>query len=97
MLIQYEEAGMDLRSFCNGHYNKSNGIWTKQEYSSNAFFTSKHECLMNAGIKRGVEYCQDQNELNPSYTQKDLYKCYADYGVSNKTYAADKCNYEYPR
>lgn len=52
---------------------------------------------MNAGIKRGVEYCKDQNVLNPALTEKDLYKCYTDYKVSNKTFAADKCNYEFPK
>jgi hypothetical protein len=35
--------------------------------------------------------------LNPALTDKDLYKCYADYKVSNVTYAAAKCNYEYPK
>jgi hypothetical protein len=52
---------------------------------------------MNAGIKRGVEFCKDQNVLDPSKTDKDLYKCYGDYSVSNKTYAADKCNFEFPK
>ena len=97
MLIQYEKAGMDLRSFCNNHYNTSNGLWTRTEYTSNAFYVAKHECLMTAGIKRGVEYCIDQNVLNPALTKKDLYHCYGDYKVSNQTYAFDKCDYLYPK
>jgi len=97
MLIQFERAGMDLRSFCNNHYNTSNGLWTRTEYTSNAFYVAKHECLMNAGIKRGVEYCDDQNVINPDLTKKDLYECYSDYKVSNQTYALDKCDYLYPK
>lgn len=97
MLAQYESAGMDLKSFCTGHYNTTNGFWTKNEINSNSFYVSKHECLLNAGIKRGVEFCKDQNVLDPSKTDKDLYKCYGDYSVSNKTYAADKCNFEFPK
>lgn len=73
MLIQYEIAEKDLRSFCNSHYNTSNGLWTKAEYTSNSFFVAKHECLKNAGVKRGVEYCDDKNIQNPSYTKKELY------------------------
>ena len=97
MLIQYEKAGMSLRSFCDNHYNISNGLWSKAEYTSNSFYVAKYECLKNAGIKRGVDYCKDQNFIDSSKTQKDLYECYADYKVSNQTYAFEKCNYEFPR
>jgi hypothetical protein len=97
MLIQYEKAGMDLRSFCNNHYNTTNGLWTKQETTSPSFYVAKHECLLNAGVKRGKEYCDDQNVINIKYTQKELYKCYADNKVANSTYADDKCNYFDPK
>jgi len=59
MLAQYESAGMDLKSFCTSHYNTTSGFWTRAETNSNAFYKAKHECLMNAGIKRGVDYCKD--------------------------------------
>jgi hypothetical protein len=97
MLLQYERAGMDLRAFCTKHYNTSNGIWTKAEYTSSSFYVAKHDCLMNAGVKRGKEYCEDQMIINLALTRKDLYQCYADYKVSNATYAEEKCNYTYPK
>lgn len=53
MLVQYEKAGMDLKSFCNNHYKTSNPLWTKQESTSSGFYLAKYECLLNAGVKRG--------------------------------------------
>lgn len=78
MLIQYEKAGMDLKTFCNNHYNTSNGIWTSQETTSKSFYVAKHDCLLNAGVKRGKEWCDDENVINPKYNLTNLYKCYAD-------------------
>jgi hypothetical protein len=77
MLVQYERAGMNLRAFCNKKYNLTNKLWSKAEIASPLFYIQKHECLLNAGVKRGKEYCDDQNVLLTVNTKLDLYKCYA--------------------
>jgi hypothetical protein len=97
MLVQYEKAGMDLKSFCKNHYDPKNGLWTKKETTSSSFYVAKHTCLLNAGVKRGKEYCDDQNIVNTQYTSKELYKCYKDTKVLNSTYADEKCNLASPK
>ena len=68
MLAEYERAEKNMQNFCKLHYNENNTLCTDQEKKANSFYIAKDQCLTSAGAKRGKEYCQEQQKINPTNT-----------------------------
>lgn len=86
----YKTYSKDKRQFCQHLYYDSN-TYFPGERSTLEFLSNYHECLLAAGVPKGMQFCDDIFGNDEALDDTGLYSCYDYYKINKIIFVENEC------